>query len=421
MRFKALFSPVRHGALASAVLAATFSPVSPWIAPPLQAAEAKADIPSAITYELIDTYSVERLNKILTTELKAFTSFEVSYPEAKYPVRLYRVTYPSVIPEQNNRPTTASGLLAIPETGGKSFPVLSYQHGTVFSKTEVPSHPEESDETRLAVAQFAGQGYIVIGADYFGKGISTETDSYLVRLSTQQACLDHLNAAHAISGKLGAEWGPLFLLGWSQGGWVTQQFLNKLESLSIPVKAAATASGPMDMYALINGWIHAPAANTAPWVAGVISLQVNSYERYYGRPGLAQSLIKPEYFTGAQEIYLNKKGWTEGSKGFPEKLADFFTEEAKAASSVGTDWYWQKLKEDSLNRWRTVTPVQVYYGSEDEVIPAYIAALPVAFQKSVGGAETTGIEVEKANHRGTYVYALANAKKWFDSLIEGKE
>jgi len=38
------------------------------------------------------------------------------------------------------------------------------------------------------IAEFAGQGYAVIGADYFGKGLSPEADSYLVKASTQQAC-----------------------------------------------------------------------------------------------------------------------------------------------------------------------------------------------------------------------------------------
>ena len=48
--------------------------------------------------------------------------------------------------------------------------MISYQHGTVYGKQEVPSFPDQSPETQLMIAQFAGQGYIVIGADYFGMG-----------------------------------------------------------------------------------------------------------------------------------------------------------------------------------------------------------------------------------------------------------
>src|ERR1017187_5331431 len=53
---------------------------------------AEHSAPSGVHYQLIETYSVDRLNQILTTELKAFSDYPVSYPPARYRVRLYRVT-----------------------------------------------------------------------------------------------------------------------------------------------------------------------------------------------------------------------------------------------------------------------------------------------------------------------------------------
>ena len=53
----------------------------------------------------------------------------------------------------------------------------------------------------------------------------------------------------------------------------------------------------------------------------------------------------------------------------------------------------------------------------DEVTPAFIATLPVGYQKIMGGAETTGVLAPKANHRGTFIYAVAAQKKWFDELL----
>ena len=52
------------------------------------------------------------------------------------------------------------------------MPMVSYQHGTVFSKDDVPSRPEQSAETRIMIARFAAQGYVVISADYSGHGYS---------------------------------------------------------------------------------------------------------------------------------------------------------------------------------------------------------------------------------------------------------
>ncbi|PRC94449.1 alpha/beta hydrolase family protein [Solimicrobium silvestre] len=382
-----------------------------------QGQENEIRVPSGVTYQLIATYSVDRLNQILTSELKEFSDFPMSYPPARYPVKLYRITYPSVIPEHNSRPTSASGLLAVPESGADTMPVVSYQHGTVFSKTEVPSHPDNSMETRLMIAQFAGQGYMVIGADYFGKGISPETDSFLVKASTQQACLDMMLAAQAVSVNLKLHWGPLFLSGWSQGGWSTMVFLNKLESLGIPVKAAAVASAPNDMFAIMNRWLHAPENHDAVYLPGLAILQINAYEEYYGLPNLTLSAFKPQYQSIARDLYLNKITYAEAGPKLPKRMNDLLQDDFIAGSSLGSSRYWALLQDSQAFRWRSITPLHTYYGDEDEVVPAYIATLPVSYQKFVGGASAVGIEVKKANHRGTFVYAVANQKKWFDQLL----
>lgn len=375
-------------------------------------------VPSGVQYQQIGTYGIDRLNQILTSELKDFSDFPVNFPSARYSVKLYRIIYPSVVPEQNNRPTTASGLLAVPESGTDTMPVVSYQHGTVFSKTAVPSHPDESMETRLMIAQFAGQGYLMIAADYFGKGLSEESDSYLVKPSTQQACLDMMLSARAVSDDLKLHHGPLFLSGWSQGGWSTMVFLNKLESLGIPVKAAATASAPNDLFAIVNRWLHAPDDHDAVYLPALLALQLNAYQEYYQLPGLTQSAIKPQYQSPARDLYLNKLTWEQAGPKLPKRLGEMFQDDFVAASSVGSDRYWSILQESQAYRWRSKTPLRTYYGDADEVTPAFIATLPVGYQNVMGGAETTDVEVSgQANHRGTFVYAVADQKKWFDHLL----
>jgi len=143
-----------------------------------------------IRYKLIGTYDVNRLTNILTKEVPEAIEEPVKYVTPKNAVKLYSVEYNSVVPEQNNRPTLATGLIAIPIVSNKTMPMVSYQHGTVFGKDWVPSFPEKSFETRLMIAQFGGQGYVVIGADYFGMGSSKEKDSYMVMNSQVQASYD---------------------------------------------------------------------------------------------------------------------------------------------------------------------------------------------------------------------------------------
>ncbi len=376
-------------------------------------------ISSGVKYQYISTYSIARLDSILTTEASGFSEFQVTYTPAKYEVKLYRVIYNSVIPEFSNKPTIASGLVAIPVTGKDSMPVVSYQHGTVFTKTGVPSFPEESMETRLIVAQFAAQGYIVICPDYFGKGSSTEADSYLVPESTQQACYDMLFASKDVCKALNTQQGPLFLCGWSLGSWSTLQFLKKLESLNVKVKAVSIACPPIDWYAIINRIIHAPQATDAFWIPGVIATQLNSYAEYYKLPGLVQTAIKPEYQQASLDFYQNKITFEQFYAKTTSKLIDLLNPEFIATSSTGDTRYWQIVQDNNSYRFRVRTPINVYYGESDEVIPIYIGKLLSGYQELIGGAQTTSISAGKlADHRGTFKFSVLEGKKWFDTLLK---
>ena len=374
--------------------------------------------PATIELEAIGAYDVDRLNTVLTTELAEFSDFDISFPSARNGVNLYRVTYPSVVPEHNNKPTTATGLIAVPDDAAGVVPVLSYQHGSVFGKEDVPSFPDNSMETRLMVANFAGQGYAVIGADYFGKGLSSEPNGYIVKASTQQACLDMLLAVQAVSADLGIELGKLFISGWSQGGWSALTFLNKLESVGIPVAAAAIASGPPDLYATINRWVNNWAAIDATYIAPLVALMLHAFEAYYALPGFTTAAIKPEYQQAASDLYTNAHTFEEVEAEFPARLPDMLQDEFKAGLARGDDRFSHLLQESHAYRWRMVTPMRVYTGGIDEVTPIFIGQLPVGYQQVIGGAAVTPVDAgPKADHRGTFLYSIADQKTWFDELM----
>ncbi|MFQ2792095.1 alpha/beta hydrolase family protein [Aeromonas caviae] len=135
---------------------------------------------------------------------------------------------------------------------------------------------------RTMIAQFAGQGYLLIGADYFGLGISTEPEGYMVKGSHQQATFDLLMASRAVLEQMKLDSHHLFLAGWSQGGFVTMAFLEKLEATGIKVDAAVTASAPLDVYALMQGFLVYPRRFDALWLNSIMILSSFAYEHYYG-------------------------------------------------------------------------------------------------------------------------------------------
>ena len=370
-------------------------------------------VTSGVQYEFIGRYDVDRLNQILTKDTPEFTKFPVTYTPARNAVKMYRITYPSVIPERNNRPTVASGLIAIPETTVKSMPMVSYQHGTVVGKHFVPSFPAESEETQLIVAQFAGQGYVVIGADYFGMGTSTEKDGYMVIASHQQACMDMYRASLNVLAKEGISVKELFLTGWSQGGVATMCFLETLEKNNIAVTAVGTAAAQCDGFVLVSGYLNHPRAIDATWVSAVLILTAFSYEEYYGVPGLAKALFTDEQYELARKIYM-KEPYTEE---WPADLHKLIRKEYFDPNYFAGTAYCSLIQKLHAYRWQVKTNVRMYYGEIDECVTSDLARLPSIYQNALGNSRVIAISAgPDANHRGTFARAVPEWKKWFDSL-----
>lgn len=391
------------------VLLSAMSPATAQIAGAVQ-------VSSGLQYELIGRWDADRLNKVLSEDTPKFFGVTVKYSPAKNAVKLYRVTYNSVVPERDNKPIVATGLIAIPDTAGTSFPLVSYQHGTVYEKTQVPSYPDQSPETQLMLAQFAGQGYIVIGADYFGMGASKEPEGYMVKASHQQATYDMLMASRAVLAHMKLTSPRLFIAGWSQGGFVTMAFLEKLEAAGVKVDAAATASAPVDIFVALNGFLNFPRKNDADWVNSLFILSSFSFENYYGVPGLARALIADAYYDVARKAYLREPFNAADVPTDLHKLLkpDYFNPQYFADSAYG-----RLVAQTTAYRWIIKSPVRNYYGETDEAISTGLGQLAATYQHAIGNGNTQvqAVSTGATSHRGTYATAVPQWKTWFDGLM----
>jgi len=401
------------------------------------------------------TVDTSELNKILGPDkgkfaLTASTDYITpTFPAATYPVDIYQITYSSFIPELKNKKTVASGMIAIAKVGDgnnrypKTPKLISYQHGTIWGKYQCPSYSfvlnnyEAQDhqptgwdfsdggyENRLMTAVFAGQGDVVIAADYFGMGVSKENEGYAVKGSHQQACLDLYRAASTFLAQKGIRESGLYLSGWSQGGLVTLQFLEKLEELGFPVKAASTASAPPDPFAAMNGFIYNPSPIQAPWVNSLLILTVFSYENYYSQPGLAKDVIHPLYYERCKQIYerrgVNSLDQTFanlfGSQAIPSDMMKLVQSKYHDPLNLAASLYGKDLEKSQAYRCFFFSPLHMYYGLADEVITVPVALLAINYSQALGNSNISTYSVLGGNHRGTFLRAAFEQKIWFDSL-----
>ena len=407
--------PMILRALAFAVLALSFVLINK---PAVAQDKGRIRVSSDVQYEFIGRWDADKLNTILTDDTPKFFGVAVRYTAAKNAVKLYRVTYSSVVPERGNKPIAATGLVAVPDIAGTSFPMVSYQHGTVYGKQEVPSFPDQSPETQLMLAQFAGQGYIVIGADYFGMGPSKEPEGYMVKASHQQATYDMLLASRAVLADLKLSNTKLFIGGWSQGGFITMAFLEKLEAAGVKIDAAATASAPVDVSVVLNGFLSFPRKNDAAWVNSLFILSSFAFENYYGVPGLSRSLFNDEYYDLARRAYLREPFNVADVPTDLHKLIkpDYFNAQFFAESAYG-----KLVAQTQAYRWVIKSPVRNYYGEADEAIAVGVGQLAMTYQRAMGNGNPVieAVSTGLTSHRGTYATAVPQWKTWFEGLQQG--
>jgi pimeloyl-ACP methyl ester carboxylesterase len=263
------------------------------------------------------------------------------------------------------------------------------------------------------IAQFAGQGYALIGADYIGMGDSREPQGYMVKGSHQQATADLLPAARAVLADLGKDAPALMIAGWSQGGYVTMAMLERLEQLGVPVRAAATASAPVDPWCSLNGFLNFPRPIDASWVTTLFILCGFSYETYYSVPGLARSLLRPEFYDVSLAAYKDEP---IDPATVPTSVRSLVQAEYFDAAFFRRSAFGRLIAANQAYRWVIRTPTRNYYGEQDEVISLGAGTLAMHFQQAINNDTVTAVSTGATTHRGTFARAVPEWKAWFDAV-----
>jgi hypothetical protein len=133
----------------------------------------------------------------------------------RYGVRTYRLVYRTV--DAAGRPTTASGLVAMPIGAPGRLPVVSYTHGTETFRGDAPSEQPTGFEPAPAYT-YASAGFVVSDPDYLGLGTGPGLQPWFDAPSETTAALDMLRASRAFASRQGhAVRREVMISGFSQG------------------------------------------------------------------------------------------------------------------------------------------------------------------------------------------------------------
>jgi pimeloyl-ACP methyl ester carboxylesterase len=268
-----------------------------------------------------------------------------------YGVTSHRLSYLTI--DSQGRTVTASGLVSVPlKAAGARSPVVSYQHGTIFKDAEAPSNNAVAGEVAVVLASL---GYIVVAPDYVGYGVSKGAEHpYLLAAPSAAAVLDLLTAAKSWRRSEGlADNGQLFLVGYSEGGYVTMAAHRAMQVGTggspsphlASLVAAVPGAGPYHLGVTMDELLRR-VKDEYPVLGALIS------------PGLLRHLgssVRKE----VRRLLLRAIVPDDADVSFQTTFLDTYMADDEAAME----------RQSNVHDWRPDAPVALFHGRDDETVP----------------------------------------------------
>ncbi|NVN93015.1 MAG: hypothetical protein HXX11_20805 [Desulfuromonadales bacterium] len=367
---------------------------------------------------------------------------------ATYDIELRKMLYLSR--RADGTSVLLSGLIILPRTsnGAKpAVPIMMYQHGTEPYRAYAPSqfltpghNPLDYPEVIFAVSM-AMSGYAIALPDYQGLGDNTDIQPFVHAKTLAGQVVDMLRATRdTINGTTGGitppcTWnGKLFLMGYSEGGFVTMAATRELQlnhAAEFTVTASAPMAGPHDLSGTMRNVILADTPFKAPYF---IPFVLTSYYNIYQNASLSPDYTLSPPFNTTLPPLLNGNSTAEtinkamGMSYSPVGLIvaksvltrQFITDLQTTTSSM----YLHLQENDTYRGWVPNMPIRMFHNPNDDLVP--FANSQVAFNAfSTAGAKkwvslaasTTTVNISNSTvptvHVGSAVPELHDAWSWF--------
>lgn len=256
---------------------------------------------------------------------KFITYFGDIIGHSAYDIELRRMQYTSV--RADGSQVMLSGLVILPRSASgapPAVPIIMYQHATEPYRVYAPSqfllghNPFDYPEVIFAAAM-ASTGYAVALPDYQGMGDNTDIQPFVHARALADQVVDMLRATRdTMNGKVAGVTPPcswnnkLFLMGYSEGGFVTLAAARELQlnhAGEFNVTAVAPMAGPHDLSGTMRSTIIADSTFKNPYfIPFVLAGYYNIYKDQKLSPDY--TMIAPYNTTLPQFLNGNATGET---------------------------------------------------------------------------------------------------------------
>lgn len=369
--------------------------------------------------ELLATYPIEGVKTALNTMMLSQLNTQV-----KYGVKLYKVTYKTYFEGDS---IVASGTIAVPETSDSkaSFPMLSFQHGTITTKTDAPSVGYNTNVSNQLMNYVASMGFIVAMPDYIGFGATqSKFHPFMVKQATNSAVIDFIRASKEFIGidKPVSTNGKLFLSGYSQGATATMGALHAIETelanADIKVTAASAGGGAYDLNKFRSTAMNVDRYDQPHFMAYVLE----SFKKYEGLNIDYSEIYNPEFAPKIPGIVDGIKTGVEINEELSVVVKLLYTENFKLNFETDSKFATMKtiMENNSVRGWKSSIPISLYHGEKDEWIRSTQTTALVTELQAQGASKVNYTTIKNdeipMDHTNAAPVMIISSILWFKTL-----
>ncbi|MEU8709874.1 lipase [Streptomyces sp. NPDC048565] len=340
----------------------------------------------------------------------------------RHGVVAYRLVYRTV--DVHGRPTTASGLFALPLTGERRLRAVSFAHGTGSNKNDSPSM-RRADFVSAPVIAHAAAGAAAVAPDYLGMGKGPGLHPWMDIGSETTASLDMLRAARAFAPRTGhALERDVMVTGFSQGASAALGLGRALEAGDdrwFRLGALAPVSGAYDfggteLPALLRGDVDAKSGAV---YAAYTLVAFNRLHHIYDSP---REVFAEGEGEDAAEIEALFDGVHTGQQlmaRIPASVDELLTDRGREVLAHPTGAMAKALgKTDAVcTDWVPEAPVRLYMAAGDEqAVTANTDFCRAALHRNGVDAPVVdlgAVDHQDSRHLGSNVAATSAIVRWF--------
>lgn len=336
-----------------------------------------------------------------------------------YGVKAYKIIYRTL--NYDSTPTTASGLIMIPESPEYcKLPISSYQHGTTVRKKDVPSRL--SGNEKLITMAMASAGMVSCMPDYLGMGDGPGYHPYQNARTEAFSVIDIIRAAKEFCDtmKLGCS-DQLFLVGYSQGGHATMaahKMIQEQLSSEMKVTASAPMSGAYDMSGVQTVQLLKDTPYASPYYLPYLIFGNNPIYHFFTN---ASEILRAPYDTTLPPLMNGVANSNAINAKMNDTVKLIFRQDMLDSFNANPNHFFKVfLRDNDVYQWVPQSPMRMYYCTLDENVPYENTVVAYNYFKANGATQVDTVNSGALYHTPCAEPSLIRAKTWFDEKKDRK-